>query len=169
MLVTIRPAVPSEAEVLTGLALVGKRHWGYPEPWLQTWRGLLAISPDYVAAHVVYCAEDGTGRVVGFYALEHDGGGCRLEHLWLEPSLIGTGLGRRLFEHAVEAARALGAAEMLIEADPNAEGFYLHMGARRVGETVSRLTGTERVLPQLCYALPGTSEPHATAPGREVQ
>jgi GNAT superfamily N-acetyltransferase len=160
MLVTIRPAVPTEAEVLSGLALAGKRYWRYPEPWLEAWRGLLTITPDYLAAHVVFCAEDGTGRVVGFYALEHDGGRCRLEHLWLDPSLIGGGLGRQLFEHAVQAARALEAPELLIEADPNAEGFYLHMGAQRVGETVSLVTGAERVLPQLRYALSGMAERH---------
>jgi GNAT superfamily N-acetyltransferase len=160
MLVTIRPAAPSEAEVLSGLAMAGKRHWGYPEPWLEAWRGLLTITPDYLAAHVVSCAEDETGKVIGFYALERDGGHCRLEHLWLDPSFIGRGLGLQLFEHAVRAARALGAAELLIEADPNAEGFYLHMGAERVGETVSRLTGAERVLPQLRYALTAMAGRH---------
>jgi GNAT superfamily N-acetyltransferase len=154
MLVTIRPAAVSEAEALSSLALAGKRYWGYPKPWLQAWRDLLTITPDYVAAHVVRCAEDVAGRVVGFYALEGDGGRCRLEHLWLDPSLIGGGLGRQLFEHAVQTARALGVAEVLIEADPNAEGFYLHMGARRIGETVSGRTGEERVLPLLRYALP---------------
>jgi GNAT superfamily N-acetyltransferase len=160
MLVRIRQAGPSDAEVLTALALAGKRHWGYPEPWLAAWRELLTITPEYLAAHLVCCAEDDTGRPVGFYALERDGRNCRLEHLWLAPSLIGRGLGRQLFEHAVQAARALGAAELLIEADPNAERFYLHMGAERIGEAVSRLTGAERILPQLRYALPGVVEPH---------
>jgi N-acetylglutamate synthase-like GNAT family acetyltransferase len=159
MSVTIRRAAPSEAEVLTGLALAGKRHWGYPEAWLEAWRGLLTITADYVAAHVVFCAADEAGRVVGFYALEYDSGRCRLEHLWLDPSLIGGGLGRRLFEHAVRAAREMGASELLIEAEPNAEGFYLHMGARRVGETVTRLTGAERALPQLLYAPSGMAPP----------
>jgi GNAT superfamily N-acetyltransferase len=97
--------------------------------------------------------------VVGFYALERDGDRFRQEDLFLAPSLIGHGLGRRLFEHAVQAARALGAAELLIESDPNAEGFYLlRMGAQRVGETVSRLTGTERIVPELRYALSGMPE-----------
>ena len=81
MLVTIRPAVACDAEVLSGLALAGKRHWGYPEPWLEASRGLLTITPDYLAAHVVSCAQDWTGRVVAFYALERDGDSCRLEHL----------------------------------------------------------------------------------------
>jgi GNAT superfamily N-acetyltransferase len=158
MLLTIRPAAPSEAEALTALALAGKRHWGYPESWLEAWRGQLTFTPDYLAAHAVSCAQDETGRVVGFYALERDGGRIRLEHLWLTPSLIGCGLGRQLFEHAVGTAGTLGATELLIESDPNAEGFYLHVGARRIGETVSHLTGVERVLPLLRYALPAVAE-----------
>ena len=36
---------------------------------------------------------------------------------------------------------------MEIEADPNAEGFYLRMGARRVGENVYEIEGQRRVLP----------------------
>src|SRR5262245_16823724 len=122
MHVTIRPAAPPEAEALTALALASKRHWGYPQSWLEAWRELLTITPDYLAANVVGCAEDGTGRVVGFYALEQDGSRLRLESLFLAPSHIGCGLGRQLFEHAVQAARVLGASELLIEADPNAEG-----------------------------------------------
>src|SRR5262249_34791866 len=146
--------VASDGEALSALALAGKRHWGYPEAWLEAWRGLLVITRDYVTANTVVCAEDGTGRVVGFYSLERDGDRLRLENLFLTPSLIGCGLGRQLFEHAVQSARALGAAELLIESDPNAEGFYRRMGARRIGETVSRVTGTERVVPLLCYQLP---------------
>jgi GNAT superfamily N-acetyltransferase len=166
MPVTIRPAVASEAGTLTALTVAGKRHWGYPDAWLEAWRGALTITPEYVAANVVFCAEDGGGRLVGYYALERDGDRLRLENLFLEPSFIGHGLGRRLFEHAVQTARSLGAAELFIEADPNAEAFYLHLGARRIGEAVSRVTGTERVVPQLLYALPGaTAERHA--PGGE--
>ena len=153
MAVSIRPAVPQEADALTALALAGKRHWGYPESWLEDWREALSISSAYIEAQLVSSAEDEAGRVVGFYALERAGERLRLEHLWLAPSLIGTGLGRRLFEHAVESARALGATELFIEADPNAEGFYLHMGAKRIGETVSHVAGEERILPQLWYSL----------------
>lgn len=157
MLVTIRPAKRSEADALTVLALEGKRHWQYPESWLEAWRGVLSITPDYIAAHIVFCAEDEPGRMLGFYALEHDGDCVRLEHLWLAPSLIGQGLGRQLFHHAVQTAQNLGAKELLIEADPNAEGFYLHMGAQRIGAIVSRVTGTERILRELVYRLRETT------------
>ena len=150
---TIRSAVSFDAEIPTSLTVAGKRHWDYPEAWLETWRGLLTITPEYLTANVVNCAEDETGKVVGFYSLERDRAGLRLENLFLEASLIGCGLGRQLFEHAVAVARALRATELLIESDPNAEGFYLRMRTRRTGESVSSLTGTECVAPQLRYAL----------------
>ena len=38
--------------------------------------------------------------------------------------------------------------------------FNLRAGAERVGETVSRLTGAERVLPQLRYALTAMAQRH---------
>jgi GNAT superfamily N-acetyltransferase len=156
--VTIRPALPCEAEALTVLALAGKRHWGYPEAWLESWREALSITPAYIEANIVSCAEDECARVVGVYSLERDSSGrmYRLENLFLAPAVIGSGLGRQLFEHAAATARALEAAELLIEADPNAEAFYLHMGAQRIGESVSRLTGTERVIPQMRYPLSGS-------------
>jgi GNAT superfamily N-acetyltransferase len=153
MQVTIRPATPSDADAVTALAFAAKRHWGYPDAWLDAWRDALSVTVDYIATNVVFCAEDATARVIGFYALERDGSRLQLGHLWLEPALIGQGVGRQLLEHAAQTAQSLGATELLIEADPNAEGFYLHMGARRVGEIVSRLTGTDRVLPQLTYPL----------------
>ncbi len=42
---------------------------------------------------------------------------------------------------------ASGGATLRIASDPNAEGFYLKMGARRVGETPSQPEG--RALPLL--------------------
>jgi GNAT superfamily N-acetyltransferase len=152
---TIRPARPDDADILTTIALAGKRHWGYRDALIEAWRGLLTITPDYVTANIVACAVNETGQVVGFYSLERDGDGLWLENLFLVPALIGHGLGRQLFEHAVQTARALGVVEFLIESDPNAEGFYLRMGAQHIGEAVSRMTGVERVVPILRYVLPG--------------
>lgn len=54
-----------------------------------------------------------------------------------------------LFEHALRTAASLGAGVVGIEADPNAEGFYRRMGARRVDEIVYEIDGRERVLPLL--------------------
>ncbi len=101
----------------------------------------------------MYVAFSG-GEAVGFYALV--GGGLELEHLWVLPAWIGTGLGRTLFEHAMRRAAELGASLVRIESDPNAEGFYRRMGARRVGENVYELEGRERVLPVMVVEPPKT-------------
>jgi GNAT superfamily N-acetyltransferase len=61
------------------------------------------------------------------------------------------GTGRTLFEHAVNQARAAGFDLIKIEADPNAEGFYERMGARRVGTSVSEVEGEKRELPLMEY------------------
>jgi len=76
-----------------------------------------------------------------------------LEHLWVLPAWIGTGLGRTLFEHAMRRAQKLGARVLTIESDPNAEGFYRRMGARRMGENVYELEGEDRVLPVMVVEL----------------
>jgi len=41
--------------------------------------------------------------------------------------------------------------ELEIESDPNAEGFYKRMGARRVGTVTRELAGFNRNLPILVY------------------
>lgn len=138
---------------LTEIAHAAKRHWGYPERWMQLWRDALTITPDYISGNEVYIARVGE-EVVGFYALEGSGARLTLDHLWLAPAQIGTGLGRTLFTHAVALARQMGAMEIEIEAEPNATGFYERMGATRVGENVYELEGQPRILPLLIYKLP---------------
>jgi GNAT superfamily N-acetyltransferase len=137
---------------LTEIAHAGKRHWGYPERWMRLWRDALTITPDYISGNRVYVARQGE-EVVGFYALTGSGDKLTLDHLWLAPAQIGTGLGRTLFAHAAAVAKQVGATEIEIEAEPRATGFYERMGATRVGENVYELEGQPRVLPLLIYKL----------------
>src|SRR5438034_25922 len=58
-------------------------------------------------------------------------------------------VGARMFEHAVATLRADSARVLRIASDPYAEGFYLRMGARRVGEWPSTPSG--RTLPLLVW------------------
>ena len=53
------------------------------------------------------------------------------KRLFVEPALLGAGIGRRLFEWATATARNLGAVRITIEADPGAVPFYERMGARQ--------------------------------------
>lgn len=145
-------ATAADADHLTSIAVAAKRSWGYPDAWLEQWWPLLTITSGFVSSHPTFMAMVGT-EAVGFYALGGGGGEWELEHLWVESQWMGRGVGQALFEHAADTARAAGALHLSIESDPFAEGFYLRMGAQRVGERTYDLAGTERTLPLLTLRL----------------
>ena len=137
-----------DAEALTRISFAAKRYWGYPERWIERWRESLTISPDFIRRNEVHAALV-EGRPAGFYALTGEGGTLELEHLWVLPEHMGAGVGRALFDHVVRRAASLNAEVLEIESDPNAEGFYRRMGARRVGEINYSIDGHRRTLPLL--------------------
>ncbi len=144
----IRKAITEDAAALTRIAHDAKRHWGYPEHWLAHWQDDLTISPDYIARNPVYVAA-GEAELLGFYALIIREDKAELDHLWVTPAHIGTGVGKQLFLHAMQHAAKENIAAVEILSDPNAEGFYRKQGAHRIGETVSEVDGEPRTLPLL--------------------
>lgn len=49
MSTTIRRAESEEAWRLSAIALAAKRHWGYPEEWMELWKDEFVITPEYVS------------------------------------------------------------------------------------------------------------------------
>jgi len=143
---TIRTATVDEADALTAIAMAAKRHWGYPEDWIKRWEADLTITSDFVSQNSVFVAEE-AGEARGFYALSVQDGKAELEHMWVKPQYIGTGIGKELFLHAMDRVTELRVNEVNITADPNAAAFYEHMGAERVGDVESSIEG--RKLPRL--------------------
>ena len=146
--VTIRRATPDEAVALTQIALDAKRYWGYPEHWIQHWESDLTISADFIRDNHVYVAEE-NGEIRGFYALCVAGEKAELEHMWVTPEVIGTGIGKELFLDAMERAAKLNVNAVEISSDPHAAGFYKRMGATQIGEVDSAIDGQPRKLPRL--------------------
>jgi N-acetylglutamate synthase-like GNAT family acetyltransferase len=144
----IRKASIEDANTLTKIAHEAKRHWGYPEHWIKHWQDDLTITPDFVATNQVYVAER-EGELLGFYALIVRKDKAELDHMWVAPEHIGTGVGKELFIHAMQTAAKQNISEVGILSDPNAEGFYKKMGAHQVGETISEINGKPRSLPRL--------------------
>jgi GNAT superfamily N-acetyltransferase len=144
----IRPAAVDEASVLTQIALDAKRYWGYPEHWIKHWEADLTISPEFIRDNEVYVAEL-DGEIRGFYALCVSGEKAELDHMWVTPASIGTGIGKELFLDAMERAAALDIRDVEITADPNAAGFYRRMGATQVGEIDAPVDGEPRKLPRM--------------------
>jgi GNAT superfamily N-acetyltransferase len=150
--VQILRAKPEDAATLTEIAFAAKRHWGYPEQWIESWHDILTIQPEFIVNHETHAAIV-AGRTVGFYALGRKDSRLDLLHMWVLPDCMGRGVGRSLFHHALERTRALGFRELEIESDPNAEGFYKHLGARRVGVITKEVDGQQRKLPILIYEI----------------
>jgi len=146
--VTIRRSSPEEAETLTTIALEAKRYWGYPEHWIKHWEADLTVTPDFIRDNQVYVAE-ADGEIRGFYALCVNGDKAELEHMWVTPACIGTGVGKELFLDAMERAAALDVRDVELSADPNAAGFYERMGAKQIGEVDSPIDGQVRKIPRL--------------------
>ena len=148
----IRRARPAAASVLSALALRSKAHWGYDADFLAACRDDLTLSPDDVATSAVYVF-DGASAPSGFYRLVlQDDSVAELDALFVEPAAMGQGIGRRLWRHAVATARELECSELVLQSDPQAEGFYLAMGARRAGESESTVM-PGRMLPLMRFQL----------------
>jgi ribosomal protein S18 acetylase RimI-like enzyme len=164
--VQIRRARRADCAELTRIAHAAKRHWGYPERLIRLWRADLTVTPEFVVRQPVYCALDGEA-VLGFYAVSGEGVSAELEHLWVDPPHIGLGVGRALVDHLVRRLRRAGVARLAIASDPNAEGFYRRLGARRVGSVASTPAG--RHLPRLVLRLDRQRGSGAVPPRRARQ
>ena len=145
-MIRIRPVNPAEADILTQIALGAKRHWGYPERWIELWTPQLTFSPEYFETNESWAAAE-DGNPVAFYTLLEANEIASLENLWVRPESMGKGIGKLLFLHAIDIARGRGYKTLQLEADPNAVGFYERMGMHQVGERHSEVDGQPRILP----------------------
>jgi GNAT superfamily N-acetyltransferase len=141
-------ATTAQAAELTAIAFAAKRHWGYPETWIERWRDALTITPQYLGAAETTVACVG-GTAAGFVSTRHDRADAWLDHLWVLPAHMQRGIGRRLFTDAEDRVRASGARRLCLEADPHAEGFYARMGMRTVGRIPAVIDGVERRLAKM--------------------
>ena len=148
----IRRARPEEAGLLSALGLRSKAHWGYDAEFLAACRDDLTLSADDIASSSVYVF-DGVDAPVGYYRLVlQDDSVAELDALFVEPTAMGQGVGRSLWQHAVATAATLACSEMVWQSDPQAVGFYLAMGARRAGDSESTVT-PGRMLPLMRFRL----------------
>jgi len=151
--VEILPATPEQAKTLTQIAFAAKRHWDYPERWIQLWSPLLTITPELIAQHETHVAYEEDDKPIGFCAISIETEKASVEHLWVLPDYMGKGVGAKLFKHMLARCKELGMRILEIESDPNAQGFYEQMGAKKVGDAHSEVDGQPRILPLLAIAL----------------
>ncbi|MDA9405251.1 hypothetical protein XH98_18030 [Bradyrhizobium sp. CCBAU 51745] len=147
----LRPPRIEELPALSALCLRSKAVWGYDRDFIEACRRELIIEPCDMRSSAIAVAEE-NGRLVGAAQMKVTGDEADLLKLFVEPTMLRAGVGTKLFHWAVSEAARMGAARMLIEADPDAAPFYRRMGARDCGLAASgSIPG--RMLPKLVREL----------------
>jgi len=131
--IEIRRAEAVEASELTAIAFAAKRHWGYPEAWIDLWSDELCVDGRYVEENWVFVATDGI-RTLGWCAVLEKHEQCWLDYCWVLPEASGHGIGRALIDQAFRLAAELNSPTLKVVADSNAEGFYCKLGFRRISD-----------------------------------
>ncbi len=158
----IRRAIPAEHELLTDISLRAKQIWPYPDEYFAIWREELTISPDYITANLVYLAEL-ENLVAGYYAIAYNPqdrqvgkvfvqSGYWLEHIFVLPKVMYSGIGRKLLNHAMNECHKVHCKQLSIFVDPFARGFYDKMGAQFLYDSPSSIPG--RTIPVYRLAIP---------------
>jgi GNAT superfamily N-acetyltransferase len=135
---SIRKANLGEEVYLSDLAIRSKSVWGYSEEFLEACRPHLKIDKEYLSKWPVFIMEE-DNQIKGFYSLKIINHEPRLDNLWIEPPHLKHGIGKQLFKHATETAKALGWASFRLAGEPGAVVFYEKMGAKIIGTVQSRL------------------------------
>jgi GNAT superfamily N-acetyltransferase len=151
----IRRAIPAETSFLNELTERSVLSWGYEAEFF-TWEPeAITVTSEFIANSPVFVLED-AGRIVAYYGLLGEPPEMALDKLFVEPDRIGTGCGKRLWQHAVATARDLGASVLTLASDPNAAPFYAAMGAVWVREEPTSRPGW--ALQMFRFRLPGAAD-----------
>ncbi|RKT88075.1 Acetyltransferase (GNAT) domain-containing protein [Saccharopolyspora antimicrobica] len=129
----VEDATIADAEELTRIVRTSSAYDGHYRVMVAE----LGIDADYLAEHLVRVARDGDGRPLGFHTVIVPGRGAEdegeLDYMFVDDAAQGRGLGRLLITDACRQARARGLRRLHVVSHPPSEGFYLSVGARRVG------------------------------------
>lgn len=151
MQLLIRAPDVEELAALSELCMRSKAVWGYDAAFMAACRRELSFVPHDLESSRIAVATRGEG-VLGVAQVRVAGKEADLVKLFVEPAAMRSGVGQALFAWALDAARALGASRIIIEADPDAAPFYRRLGARDAGLAPSgSIAG--RMLPKLVVEL----------------
>ena len=146
-MITLRPADPSEAALLTDLIFRSKAVWGYDADFMKKCRAELTLTPDDIRTQqIIVAVRD--GAVIGMAQVALHGATAEIDKLFIDPDALRAGAGRLLYNWCIETARQAGASAVTVDADPEAAPFYRRMGAIDDGVVPSGSVAG-RVLPRL--------------------
>jgi hypothetical protein len=145
----IRTPRYDEAPMLTDLCLRSKAFWGYDEEFMRECRGELTLMASIMQSSSCFQVAEIDGQVIGVAQVLSRDSLPNWTKFLSSPTHLRSGAGRALL-WAATVARDAGQVSMVVEADPNAAGFYRRMGAVDDGTAPSgSILG--RFLPRLLH------------------
>jgi len=158
--ILVRDACKNDSSDLTKVAFEAKKYWNYPEEYIERWKHELTITDSYINSNIVRISETET-EIVGFYSIVHTlvdqmfgevfvEKGYWLDHMFILPEYHKKGIGSLFIEEIKELIpKKYKQNELNIFVDPNAEGFYVKMGAKFVRTSKSSIP--DRTIPIYCF------------------
>lgn len=137
----------SEINSINRLIESSKQYWGYNDELMKLWLpDLLMTTQNFYSRKFWVMKKE--GEIMGVFSLSLRSEAIfELEDFWISPSEMGKGLGQKMFKFVINQLIITKAKKLVIISDPNAEGFYIKMGASRVEFYESKPEG--RMLPVL--------------------
>ena len=150
-MINIVSASPKDANLLASLEIKSESYWGYSSDFMDRFKEIYLITEEFILNNPTYILKNGE-IIIGFYGilLNHDE--VSLEYLFIEPTYIGKGYGKMLWDHALEEFKKLGIREFTIITSPDAREFYLRLGAT-VHSQVDSLISKGNKTPKLIFSL----------------
>ncbi|GAA6153083.1 GNAT family N-acetyltransferase [Pseudoteredinibacter isoporae] len=133
------------------IIVAAKRHWNYPEEWIQLWLPDLKVDESILQERRFWVAKHG-GAIIALASCASLGADhYELEDCWVDPACMGLGAGKALMDYVCAYLKSVSAKELLIAADPNATGFYEKMGAQACGLRESTPEGRQLPLYKVIF------------------
>ena len=154
--ITLSRLEPDQFDAVNAMILRSKAFWGYDADMMAKMETVLRLDPQAAAegraiAAFQMDAPIGLAQISTPYPAD-SGRSVMLDLLFIAPEAIGSGLGKQLYDWALDQARMADAVSLHILSDPNARGFYTAMGASFIEDRPSKLT-PGRMLPWLEHRL----------------
>jgi GNAT superfamily N-acetyltransferase len=150
-MLNIRIAKMNESETLSNIAARSESYWGYDSDYMEKFKDIYKVTEEFISKNTTFIIEE-YNNIIGFYGVLIENDMASLEYFFIEPEYIGQGYGKLLWNHLVKHSKIIGIKEFIIVTSPQAQEFYIKMGAVTCGE-IESLLKKGRIIPKLIYTV----------------
>lgn len=130
----IEKATKEDAKELTEITILSKSYWDYSEQQIEAWKNDLTITEAYILEKEIFKLIY-ENKIIGYYSFfKSNNSDLKLDNLFVTPIYIGKGIGKKLMLDFFKRILVTDFEKVILDADPNAEKFYLNIGFEVIGK-----------------------------------